>query len=503
VTSGYVPTFKREQEPCGKLDANTERESLMVAQSEKPASHNKLRQVHPAVAEKLTDPRWAWAAYQPDARRPWNLALAGHLYRRAAFGASWGQLQQALSDGPQRTVDKLLQPQADTAAFNSVYDEYEASAAGSIDGLRAWWLRRIIQTPHPLLEKMTLFWHSHFATNSVNVNNPRLMLRHVQLLRSQALNSFRDLLQAIPHDPAMLIWLGADANRKGLPNENFTRPLMEAFTLGPGHYTEKDVQEATRAFTGWFVLRGQLRYIPREHDGNVKEILDQKGNFTANDVVRIVLEQPATARTLVRKLYRWLICETEEPNAMLVAPLVESFAKDYNILKLVETMFRSNLFFSALAYRQRIKCPVEFALGIVKALEGVVSTTQLAQDLADLGQNLYNPPTAKGWTGGRHWINSATLVGRHNIALALLRGSGPYADKLNPWVVAKKHGCSTSKSAMQLLLDLFLQSDLDPDVYDAVLKTVEAPAGIGSDEPEGMLRRFAHVVVTLPEFHLA
>jgi hypothetical protein len=166
-------------------------------------------------------------------------------------------------------------------------------------------------------------------------------------------------------------------------------------------------------------------------------------------------------------------------------------------------MLRSNLFFSPAAYRRRIKCPVEFALGIVKALEGVVSTTQLAQDMAGLGQNLYDPPTVKGWIGGRYWINSATLVGRHNLALALLQGSGPYSDKLNPWVVAKKHGCSTLKSATRFLLDLFLQGDLDTGVYDTVLKTTQAPTDIGSDDPEEMLRHFAHVVVTLPEFHMA
>ncbi|MFH1881180.1 MAG: DUF1800 family protein [Planctomycetota bacterium] len=226
----------------------------MAVQIDKRASHNQSKRVHPAVAEKLTEPRWAWAAYQPDAQRPWNLTQAGHLFRRAAFGAGWDQLQQALSDGPQRAVDKLLRPQADLAAFNRAYDGYEASAARSLDGLRAWWLRRIIQTPRPLLEKMTLFWHSHFATSIVKVKNPGLMLRHVQLLRSQALNSFRDMLQGISRDPAVLICLGADANRKALPNENFVRPLMEFFTLSPGHYTEKDVREAARAFTGWFAL---------------------------------------------------------------------------------------------------------------------------------------------------------------------------------------------------------------------------------------------------------
>ena len=475
----------------------------MVVQIDKPPGHYQSRQVHPAVTEKLTEPTWAWAAYKPDAQRPWNLAQAGHLYRRAAFGATWDQLQQALSDGPQRTLDKLLRPQADIAAFNRTYDEYESSAASSTDGLRAWWLRRIILTPHPLLEKMTLFWHSHFATNGTKVKNARLMQRHVQLLRSQALNSFRALLQDISRDPAVLIYFGAEANRKALPNESFTRSLMEAFTLGPGHYTEKDVREAARAFTGWFVLMSQLRYIPREHDGNIKQILGQKGNFTGDDVVRIVLEQPATPQRLVHKLYCWLICETEEPDVTLIKPLAESFAKDYDILKIVETMLRSNLFFSPVAYRRRIKCPAEFALGIVKGLEGVVSTTQLAQDLADIGQNLYHPPTVKGWTGGRHWINSATMVGRHNLALALLRGSGPYADKLNPWAVAKKHGRSTPESATRFLLDLFLQSDLEPDVRDALLKTAQTPANASGTGPAGVVRRFAHAVVTLPEFHLA
>ena len=474
----------------------------MIVQPDKPPGNKQLMQAQSKVAEKLADPEWAWAAYQPDARRPWNLSGAGHLYRRAAFGATWDQLQKALSEGPQGTIDKLLRPQADITAFDSEHDEFETSS-GSANALRAWWLRRLMLTPYPLLEKMTLFWHSHFATNGTEVKNARLMRRHVQLLRSHALKSFKSLLEGISRDPAVLIWLGAEANRKALPNENFARPLLETFTLGPGHYTEKDVQEAARAFTGWFVLRNRLRYIPREHDENVKNILGQKGNFTADDVLRIVLAQPATARTLVCKLYRWLICETEEPDTKLIAPLAQSFAKDYDILKLVEKMLRSNLFFSSMAYRRRIKCPIEFALGVVKPLGEVVSTTQLAQDVADIGQNLYHPPTVKGWTGGRYWINSTTLVGRNNLALALLQGSGPYGDKLAPYALAEKHGCSTPESAAGFLLDLFLQGDLEPGVRDALLKTIQTPANESGSGPADIVRRFAHAVVTLPEFHLA
>ena len=448
--------------------------------------------------EKLNDPSWAWAAYEPNAERPWNLARAGHLFRRAAFGANWGQLQQALSDGAQRTVDKLLRPRADIEAFNATYDEYETSAT-SVNDLRAWWLRRMIQTPHPLLETMTLFWHNHFATSGAELKDARLMRQHVWLLRRQALGLFKALLEGISHDPAVFIWLGADANRKALPNENLVRPLMETFTMGLGHCTDKDIREASRAFTGWFALRGKLRYISREYDDGIKHILGREGNFTSDDVVQILLEQPATSQRVVRKLYRWLISETEQPDNNLIFPLAESFAKDYDVLRLTETMLRSTLFFSSAAYRRRIKCPVEFALGVVRGLEGVVSTTRLAQDLAALGQNLYHPPTVKGWSGGRHWINSASIVNRNNLALALLRGSGPYEKKLNPRTIVKKYGCSTPNSAVRLLLELFLQDDLDSNVREMLLKTVQTKAG-GLD---ASLRRFAHAVVTLPEFNLA
>jgi len=448
------------------------------------------------------DPHWAWATYEPDAERPWDLALAAHLYRRAAFGAGWDQLQQALSEGPQRTVDRLLRPPADVEAFDRRLDESENTAANSLDGLRAWWLRRMMETPHPLLEKMTLFWHSYFPVDGGELNNPRLMQEHVHLLRSHALGSFSTLLQAISRDPALLLWLGADANRKASPNESLVRPLLETFTLGPGHFSEQDVQEAARAFTGTFVLRGQLRYLPQEHDEAVKRFLGREGNLTADDVMRIVLDQPATAQTVVRKLYRWLISETEEPGDALIAPLAESFTKDYNVAKLVETMLRSNLFFSPQAYRQRIKGPVEFALGLAKAMEGMVSATQIGQDAAGLGQDLCRPPTVKGWRGGPYWINTATVVGRHNLASSLLQSGKPYDGKLDPWAVAQKHGHATPESAARFLLDLFVQNDLEPDIREALLQIVRTPATNSDGGPGAMLRRLAYAVATLPEYHL-
>ena len=450
------------------------------------------------VAQTTTraDPDWAWAAYEPDAERPWNLRQAGHLYRRAAFGADWTQLQRALTDGPQRTVDRLLTPQTDVDAFDCKYDQFESIAGGSVGGLRAWWLRRMIETPHPLQEKMMLFWHGHFATSAAGLKDPRLMEQHIRLLRRHSLGSFSDLLAAISQDPATLTWLGADVNRKAVPNTAFAEPLMETFTLGPGVCTETDVREAARAFTGWFVLRGQLRYIPREHDEGVKHVLGAEGDLAAEDIVRIVLEQPATAGWIVRKLYRWLINEADEPPDALVAPLAKSFAEDYSISRLVETMLRSNLFFSPAAYRQRIKCPVEFAVGIVHAMEGVVSTTELADDIAGLGQDLCHPPTVKGWAGGQYWINAATIARRCNLSSALLQGDEPYRDKLDPWAVARRHGCTTPELVSQWVRDLFVQGDLQSNVREVLWANVR-------DDSEGALRDLAQAVAALPEFNLA
>jgi len=437
------------------------------------------------MTQQQFDPPSAWARYEPDARRPWSLALAGHLYRRAAFGATWDQLQRALHDGPQRTVDALLRPSADVAAFNRQYDELETPAndENSSNDLRAWWLQRMIRTPHPLLEKMTLFWHGHFGVNAAKVNSARATQQHLQLLRRHALGNFREMLTGIVHDAAMFLSLDAKANRKAIPNEDLARWLMETFTLGPGHFSDRDVREAARAFSGWFVLQNQLRFIERERDSETKRVLGQEGRFTSDDVARILAEQPATSQRIVRKVYRWLISETAEPDERLLSPLAESFAKNHDTLQLVETMLRSNLFFSAAAYRQRMKSPVEFALGIVKGLEETVSTPPLAEALARLGQNLLHPPTAKGWTGGQNWINHATLSGRHNLAAALLKSDGAFGGKLNPAAVAGKHG-----SGARFFLDLFLQGDTEPS---------------GANDANADARRAAYAVLTLPEFQLA
>lgn len=438
-----------------------------------------------------------WKRYEPSTRSPWDLERAAHLWRRAGFGATWEQLQQAVKAGPQRTIDRLLKGDADVAAFNRTYDGY-AGGADAVAPLRAWWLRRMIETPHPLLEKLTLFWHDFFAVSAAGAPNGSLALRHVGLLRTGALGRFDALLAAVSRDPAALLSLGADASRKAMPNDRFARQLLDRYTVGAGNYSPKDVREVARAMTGRFVLRMRLRTIEREHDDGVKTVLGKRGKFTDRDAVRIAAEHPAAARNVVRRLYRWFISETDRPGDALIAPLAKSFAKDLDIARLVETMLRSNLFFSAEALGRRIKRPVEYALGIVRGLEATVPTTRLAADLAALGESLYSPPTPNGWAGGRHWINRATLIGRSNLAAALLAAKGAYGGKLAPAAVAQRHGHTDAKAAGRFLGSLFASPGQGDDSFEKLWAA--APRGGGLAE---RLRKFAHTLVTQPEFQLA
>ena len=417
------------------------------------------------------NPRWAWAPYKPDDSHPWNLALAGHLMRRAGFGANWNQLQQALTDGPSKTIDRLLTPPPDLEAFDRQYRDLGASVAisddaGSYESSQLW-LYRMAESPYPLQEKMTLFWHIYFATAGARVGRVALVEQRLRLLRKHALGRFDAMLSEVCRDPATLIALGAQSNHKGMPAEGFARALLGLYTLGPGAFSPGDVRETARAFTGCGVLRGEYHYRAYEHDDGAKTILGKQGNFNGDDALRVLLSHPATPLLVARKLYRWLVTETAEPGDSLVAALAEPFAKDYDIAKLAGTILHSNLFFSAAAYRQRVKGPVEFALGIATAFEVSIPAAQLHWALAGLGQDLLEPPTREGWPGGRRWLNQFTLVGRSNLAAALLAGA-------NPQAVAEKYG---QKDAGRFFADLLVQSD--------------APAAD------------AHAIACSPEFQLA
>jgi uncharacterized protein (DUF1800 family) len=383
------------------------------------------------------NPACAWQPWQPTAADPWGRKWAAHLYRRAAFGASDAELLEAERLGPQGALDLLCQGRSDAAEVLETLLEAGRIAAESDSGgeqLRDWWLYCMLHGGHPLREKLTLFWHNHFATSLAKVQNSILMFRQNCLLRTHALGRFGPFLQAISRDEAMMIWLDSGSNVKGKPNENYARELMELFSLGVGHYNETDIREAARAFTGGRTNGDGFRFDARSHDSGLKTVLGQTGAWDGTDVVRIVLEQPATALFLVRKLYRYLVSEKAVPPDSLLEPLCDSFRKsDYDIAELVRTILSSRHFYSDHAFRQRVKGPVEFVLGAVQAVYRRYGAKEAAyrplpqQVLVDrigaMGQQLFAPPNVKGWDGGPSWLNTSTMLERDNFAEALSMGT--------------------------------------------------------------------------------
>lgn len=459
------------------------------------------------------DPTWAWQPYRPSPEAPWDLRRVGHLFRRAAFGAPMSQLQQALTAGPQKTIQALLDGGKGQDDFNRETDKLAESLARVNNGnqLRDWWLYRMLYTPNPLREKLTLFWHNHFATSNAKVQNAGYMLRQYRLLHSHALGSFATLLKDMSLDPAMMVWLDARDSKKGNPNENYARELMELFSLGIGNYTEKDIREAARAFTGWTLQGNDVVFTKRDHDDGEKNVLGKKGAWKPDDIVRICLEQQASPYFITKKLFRFLVSETIEPTRELLQPLASTFSKSGgDVAALVRTVLQSNLFFSPQAYRTRIKGPVDFALGIVRGLEGRIGTTSLAEVLESLGQSVFHPPSVKGWDGGPAWLNGQTLLYRQNLALALSSTQDTrFGRRCDPAVLAQRYGKKTDEELVNFFLDLFLQGDVAGETREKLLRyqreahKIKTPVyWSATDVADGRVRALCHLVLTQPEFQL-
>jgi len=462
------------------------------------------------------DPRTAWEPYSPSPKNPWDLRKVGHVYRRAAFGASWAELQDGLEVGPQRLIDRLLQGGQPSSVYDAETEKFLNGAARKFNvGVQAsaWWLYRMLHGAHPLREKFTLFWHNHFATSNAKVNNAGYMVGQYELMHRRALGNFGDLLQEMSKDPAMMVWLDTVQSKKGQPNENYARELMELFSLGIGNYTEKDIREAARAFTGWEIKNGNFFNNTAQFDATEKSVLGKSGNWKGEDIVRICLDQPACSRFIVRKLYRFLISEADTPSAELVDPLAKQFANGFEFGKLVETMLRSNLFFSEHAYRARIKAPVDYVLGMARALEARMgtqsNTLNLTTALENLGQNVFHPPSVKGWDGGQTWLNGQTLLFRQNFALDMARRPVGYKEPSTAFALASTHGKKDDAELAGYFLDLFLQGDVPEETkkrvhdYAKTARDQKLPAyWTKQDVAEHRVISLCHLVMTLPEYQL-
>ncbi|MEW5975765.1 MAG: DUF1800 domain-containing protein [Acidobacteriota bacterium] len=363
----------------------------------------------------------SFAALDPQLENNWDLTKASHLLRRTSFGATRSEIQESLSKGFQATVTDLLTFK-DTSELEAALLAQNYVLTGerpNFGDLQRWWLYRMQYSPNPFQEKLTLFWHNHFATAYSKVRDIPALQNQNKLFRRNALGNFRTMLVEVSKDPAMILWLDNNTNRKGRPNENYARELMELFTMGIGNYSEQDVKEAARAFTGWQTNNGQFIFNSREHDNDPKTFLGRTGNFNGEDIIDIILEQPVTARFVARKF--WVFFGYENPDPALIDSLAEAFRNSsYDIAVLVRAMLSSSEFYSERAFLAQVKNPVELVIGTLRMLGARSDHRDLTGPLTRMGMSLFNPPDVSGWDGNAAWINTSTLMERYNFVNRLV-----------------------------------------------------------------------------------
>ena len=407
-----------------------------------------------------------------------DIALIAHLMRRAGFGASRAELEARAEEGYEETVEELLhpedQPPIDDDILYRFLPGYEGALGPPIN--QAEWVYRMVNTQRPLEEKLALFWHQLFATGNSKVDNPPEITQQIAMFRRQALGSFRDLLVELAKNPAMIWWLDNNGNHNGAINENWGRELLELFSMGVGNYSEGDIKEASRAFTGWTIepkiprnplgrFYWNFEYKPEDHDDGEKNFLGHTGRFNGEDIVDIVVKQPATAQFLARHLYNffvadepqvpsWNINPPNDPDAVdqLVAAYDES---DGNLRVMLRVLFNSDFFKNARF--ARVKSPAELVVSTVRLAGNYQNPrpgfNSLAMECNWQGQELLNPPSVESWHTGSEWIDGGALVRRVNFAAGLL------GDTSLPGVRAiieavRQRGVSTSEDVVDACLDL-------------------------------------------------
>jgi len=377
---------------------------------------------------------------------PMGYVDARHLLARTGFGPTDAEVRNFAGLSREQGVATLLRDTRTTAVTPVPAFALETGPTGAPRGdnvseetrrafahlqtrngieLRGWWVQEMLVTSSPLTERMTLFWHNHFVSSQQKVRIARSMYGQNALLRAHALGNFGAMLHAVSKDPAMLIYLDTAQSRKGQPNENFAREVMELFTLGEGRYTEQDIKEAARAFTGWSIDRDTAQYLfrPGAHDYGVKSVLGRSGRFDGDEVLDILLAQPGTSVFVTTKLWREFV--SPEPDAAEVRRVAQIFrGQNHDITAALRALLMSDAFWAAENRGTLVKSPVELVVGTLRQFElSPIVATPFAIAVAGMGQNLMSPPNVKGWPGGEVWINSSTLLARKQFLDRLVRSS--------------------------------------------------------------------------------
>lgn len=447
------------------------------------------------------DPQWAWQSFQPSDSDRWNFDAAAHLVRRASFGADDARIKTLASGTPAQAVDSLLAKADNGEVFEQVSDQMADTLLASDNPmtLSAAWVYRLLFTPEPALENLVLFWHGHFATGADKVEKASLMWQQNRMLRQHAFGDIAAMTQSIAKDPAMLIYLDSVSNRKSHPNENFARELMELFCLGEGNYSEHDVLELARCFTGWEVRNNKFRKNRYQHDSGSKTVLSKTGNFDGEEAVDIVLAQEAMPLFICEKLFRYLIADgVTPPKSLLEQPAELLRRSDLQLLPTLKLMLGSNLFQSSWARHRKIKSPAHLVIGLMRGLKATSNSHRIAEGIREIGQGLFYPPNVKGWAGGRDWINSSTLLGRANLIRDLVRDPDTKFDQGGLSDYLKRIKADRPDAAIDLYQRLMMVTAL-PDKTRQTL--IESFPKFGKDK-EARHRGLLHAVASQPTFQL-
>jgi len=504
----------------------------------------------------------------------WDYDAAGHLLVRAGFGGSQAEIQDLADRGIQPSIEKLLNsvPTEPTLpswvspdSLKDLVEQIHSSTTpkervvarqafnqanrAQMEELVQWWTQRMTDTNAPLLEKMTLFWHGHFATSATKVRPAYKMWLQNQTLRTHALGNFGALTKAISRDPAMLVWLDLASSRKERPNENFARELMELFTLGEGNYTEDDIKESAKAFTGYRInqVDQQFRFVANQFDPSIKVFMKMAGPWNGDQVIDIILAQAQCAKFIVAKVWQFFVYD--DPDASLVDALAAKFRQaHYEIKPLLRTIFSSEEFYSDRAKGAIIKSPIQYLVQARRSL-GVYTPTgrALVNIYRQLGQVPFYPPNVKGWDGGKSWINTGTLTYRYQIARALVNGirpeqvglprfpqksttspnqgtpeqsviasmpanldagspgptATPFPSLTSPWPVEKYVNSEDRKDVKRLLGKLYIQIFQSSPQSDLLKNFIEVASNKTLPLDDGSIRDLVTLMMTTPNYQVS
>ncbi len=462
-----------------------------------------------------------------------DITLMAHLMRRAGFGADRDELERLVAQGYEETVEQLVDPPpsvpgADQDALFRYMPSLETGGPSPVPGA-ANLLYHMVNTQRPLEEKMAFFWHHVFATGNSKVDNDNHLTIQIDMFRQHGMGNYRDLLIRVAQSPAMIYWLDNHENHKRSPNENWGRELLELFSLGVGNYTETDVFECARAFTGWTIspkvprapnhrFSWSYEFRPEEHDYSEKTFLGHTGNFDGEDIIDIILQQPACARFIVRHLYNFFVADEAQVPAWDIEPprdadaidlLTQTFVDSgYELRPVLRTLFNSDFFKEARF--AKVKSPVEVVVGTLRLtgdLQGPdPRLVAVAQEPSNMGQALHNPPSVEGWQTGRDWINSGSVVKRINfVADQVSNVDLPGVQRIVERVAGSNGAQLTADELVDRCIDLMGPLEVSPQTRQELVAHAEDEGRVAtsSDNGDGIARRVADtlaLIAATPEY---